>query len=102
MSTVRFRFLKRLLVTITLALVAAAIFVYIDWHWKRAIPPRGGRYFFHRIELAVPSFRQGDERWRDDPIGGVRENGTLGEAGCAVAAAAMVFESYGIETDPQQ
>ena len=50
----------------------------------------------------MPSFRQGDERWRDDPLGGVSENGTMGEAGCAVAAAAMVFEFYGIETDPQQ
>ena len=50
----------------------------------------------------MPSFRQGDERWRGDALGGVPENGTLGSAGCAVAAAAMVFQSYGIDIDPQQ
>ena len=54
------------------------------------------------MELPVPSFRQGDERWSADALGGVLENGTLGSAGCAVAAAAMVFQSYGIDTDPQQ
>ena len=39
---------------------------------------------------------------RDDPLGGVPENGTLGGEGCAVAAAAMVFKFYGIDVDPQQ
>ena len=76
--------------------------MYIDWNWKRPLWPRGGRYFFHRVELPVPSFRQSDERWSDDPLGGVPDNGTLGGQGCAVAAAAMVFKFYGIETDPQQ
>ena len=50
----------------------------------------------------MPSFRQAEEKWRDDPLGGVEENGTLGGEGCAVAAAAMVFKFYGIEVDPQQ
>ncbi len=50
----------------------------------------------------MPSFRQSDERWGDDPLGGVEANGTLGGEGCAVAAAAMVFQSYGIAIDPQQ
>lgn len=50
----------------------------------------------------MPSFRQGDERWRADALGGVPANGTLGSAGCAVASTAMVFQSYGIITDPQQ
>jgi ABC-type bacteriocin/lantibiotic exporter with double-glycine peptidase domain len=76
--------------------------VYVDWVWKRPLGPRGGRYYFHRLELAVPSFRQGDEKWSDDPLGGVPENGTLGSAGCAVACVAMVFQSYGITVDPQQ
>ena len=74
----------------------------MDWTWKRKLSPRGGRYFFHRVELAVPSFRQWDEKWRNDPLGGVEENGTLGGEGCAVAAAAMVFKFYGVEIDPQQ
>ena len=82
--------------------LAGAMGIYIDWNWKRPLSPRGGRYFFHRLELAVPSFRQGDERWREDPLGGIEENGTMGSAGCAVAAAAMVFQSYGIKVDPQQ
>jgi len=87
---------------IFILLLLAALAVYIDWNWKRSLSPRGGRYFFHRVELPVPSFRQSDERWSDDPLGGVPDNGTLGGQGCPVAAAAMVFEFYGIETDPQQ
>ena len=87
---------------IFILLLVTAFAVYIDWNWKRKLSPRGGRYFFHRVELAVPSFRQADEKWRDDPLGGVEANGTLGGEGCAVAAAAMVFKFYGLETDPQQ
>jgi hypothetical protein len=87
---------------IFILLLLAALAVYIDWNWKRPLSPRGGRYFFHRVELPVPSFRQSDERWSDDSLGGVPDNGTLGGQGCAVAAAAMVFKFYGVETDPQQ
>jgi hypothetical protein len=83
-------------------LLVGSLGIFIDWNWRRQISPRGGRYFFHRLELAVPSFRQGDEKWSDDPLGGVVENGTIGGEGCAVAAAAMVFRFYGIEVDPQQ
>ncbi len=94
--------MKRLFLILFLFLIAAGAGLYIDWNWKRPLSPRGGRYFFHRVELPVPSFRQSDERWSDDPLGGVPDNGTLGGQGCAVAAAAMVFKFYGIETDPQQ
>jgi hypothetical protein len=94
--------LKRLSVVVVLFIAAALTGVYIDWIWKRPLAPRGGRYYFQRVELPVPSFRQANEKWRDDSIGGVPENGTLGSAGCAIAAAAMVFRSYGIETDPQE
>jgi hypothetical protein len=90
----------RPVVIVLLVLLVSAVGLYVDWTWKRKLPPWGGRYFFHRVELAVPSFRQGDERWRDEPLGGVSDNGTLGGEGCAVAA--MVFKFYGIETDPQQ
>jgi hypothetical protein len=94
---------RRLLFVVAfLVLLSAVLGVYIDWTWKRKLSPRGGRYFFHRVELAVPSFRQSDEKWGDDPLGGVEANGTLGGEGCAVAAAAMVFQSYGIAIDPQQ
>jgi hypothetical protein len=93
---------KRFFFILILFLIAAGAGLYIDWNWKRPLSARGGRYFFHRVELPVPSFRQSDERWSDDPIGGVPDNGTLGGEGCAVAAAAMIFKFYGIETDPQQ
>ena len=89
-------------VVIVLVLVGAGTAVYVDWTWKRKLSPRGGRPFLTRVELPVPLFQQGDDKWRDDPLGGVPENGTLGGEGCAVAAAAMVFKSYGIDVDPQQ
>jgi hypothetical protein len=94
--------LKRFFLIVTLACIAGTTAVYVDWDWKRPLSPSGGRYFFHRVELPVPSFQQGDPRWAKDPLGGVPGNGTLGDAGCAVAAAAMVFKSYGIQTDPQR
>jgi hypothetical protein len=89
-------------IVIVLVLVGAGAAVYVDWTWKRKISPRGGRPFLTRVELPVPSFRQGDDKWRDDPLGGVPENGTIGGEGCAVASAAMVFKFYGIDVDPQQ
>jgi hypothetical protein len=96
--------LKRRLpfIIIPLILLVAVFSVYIDWTWKRKLSPRGGRYFFHRVELPVPLFRQSDERWRYDPLGGNPDNGTVGGEGCAVTAVAMVLKSYGIDTDPQQ
>ena len=87
---------------IVLVLVGGSAAVYVDWTWKRKLSPHGGRPFLTRVELPVPSFQQGDDRWRDDSLGGVPENGTLGGEGCAVAAAAMVFKFYGIDVDPQQ
>jgi peptidase C39-like protein len=87
---------------LVVVVLGAALAVHIDWTWKRKLAPRGGRPFFHRVELGVPSFQQSDDKWRDDPLGGVEANGTLGGEGCAVAAAAMVFKFYGIDVDPQQ
>jgi Peptidase_C39 like family len=89
-------------IVLVLVLVATGAAVYVDWTWKRKLSPRGGRPFLTRVELPVPSFQQGDDRWRDDSLGSVPENGTLGGEGCAVAAAAMVFKFYGIDVDPQQ
>ena len=80
----QFRALKRRLPLIIFLLVlpVAALAVHIDWTWKRKLSPRGGRYFFHRVELAVPSFRQSDEKWRDDPLGGVEANGNAAPVNC--------------------
>src|SRR3954454_2502772 len=94
------RWIPLIILLLVVALSAAGL--YFDWIWKHQLSPRGGRYFFHRVELPVPSLRQGDEKWAEDPLAGDESNGTLGSAGCAVAATAMVFKSYGIDTDPQQ
>lgn len=93
------RLRRILLVCATLAAVALAVFA-ADLFWKRKLPTHGGIYFFRRVELAVPSFRQGDPAWRDDPLGAT--DGTLGAQGCAVASAAMTLKFYGIDTDPQR
>jgi hypothetical protein len=74
--------------------------VWEDWTIPRKIPPSGGLYFFRRVELPVPSFRQADERWRRDQLGPTQS--TLGGEGCAVSSAAMVLASYGFDTDPQR
>jgi hypothetical protein len=58
----------------------------------------GGRYFQHRVEIAVPAFAQDDPRW-----GGLRlgvSADTLGDEGCAVTSGAMVAAFYGVKTDP--
>jgi hypothetical protein len=98
---------RRRRVILALALVASVflggafgITWWNDWSYLGKIEPRGGLYFPHRLELAVPSFRQGDPLWRYDPLGASDE--TLGSAGCAISSAAMVFQFYGIDTDPQR
>ena len=89
----RFQLILRLL--LAGALLAVAAF----WAWPRnPLPSRGGIYFPWRLELAVPSFAQGDPRWGDDPLG--PSAGTVHAEGCALTSAAMVLASYGIDTDP--
>lgn len=85
---------------IGLLLAIAITALVLEWTWKRRVHPSGGLYFFHRLELAVPQYFQGDEKWRGDQLGA--SNGTLGGQGCAVASVAMVFKYYGIDTDPQR
>ena len=72
--------------------------VWERWNAKGILEPSGGRYFFSRLELPVPGFRQGDERWRGDLLGPTPN--TMGAEGCAVSSAAMVLASYGLDTDP--
>ena len=99
----RNRFIKWAFILVFLASVAGgiqAIRLEHAWSIKGPLEARGGRYFFRRVELPVPSFRQGDDRWRDDLLGPTQN--TLGAEGCAVASAAMVLSSYGIDTDPQR
>ena len=75
----------------------AALALY--WGWPQAgLPSQGGIYWPGHLEIAVPSFAQGDPRWALDPLGSTED--TLGAKGCAVTSAAMVLASYGIATDP--
>ena len=58
----------------------------------------GGRYFEHRVEIAVPPFAQDDPRWSGLRLGVSAD--TLGDEGCAVTSGAMVAAFYGVKTDP--
>lgn len=80
--------------------VAAVAGVRTAQHYfgKRHLAPAGGMYFPRRVELPVPLFTQGDPAWGQDPLGPTDQ--TMGEAGCAVASAAMVMHFYGADTDP--
>jgi hypothetical protein len=86
--------------TLFLLLAGTGVALWFAWDAKGQIEPRGGLPFLGRVELAVPSFRQNDERWGTDLLGPT--DGTLGGEGCAVASAAMVLASYGIDTDPKR
>lgn len=70
------------------------------WYYygKRTLNPSGGSYFFQEKLLEVPYFAQGGEPWGKDLLG--ETPATLAQEGCAVASAAMVLASYGIDTDP--
>ena len=65
---------------------------------KRPLRPTGGWYFFHRQELPVALFLQGDPVWGQDQLG--ESIHTMGQVGCAVTSAAMIMKFYGLDTDP--
>ena len=100
-----FLFRLRQIVLLTLVLggfttLIKASYVWENWNRKQKIEPSGGCYFFRRVEIPVPQFRQGDDRWRGDLLGPTPI--TIGAEGCALTSAAMVLASYGIDTDPQR
>lgn len=82
----------------SLAAIIRSAYVWEGWNTKAPLEPSGGRYFFTRVEIGVPLFRQADDRWRADLLGPT--SNTLGAEGCAVSSAAMILASYGIDTDP--
>lgn len=69
-----------------------------EWKKVGVIEPSGGFAFPNRVELAVPQFRQADERWGNDALADGPT--TMAQEGCAVASAAMVLASYGADIDP--
>lgn len=84
------------------ALTFAAAWAAMEWRWRQPGPidSSGGRYFFRRVEIAGPAFRQSDPRWAHDMMGPGPD--TLAQAGCAVTSAAMVLAACGIDTDPKR
>jgi hypothetical protein len=73
-----------------------------DWTTlQKGLPPSGGKPFAKRLVIPVPVFAQSDPRWGEDALGPSSED-TLSSAGCAVASAAMILASYGVDTDPQR
>jgi hypothetical protein len=95
---------RRIDLWIAAAVLLLALLVCAGLVWgltrKRMIASSGGLYFVRSVALDVPSFRQGDPRWHDDPLGNTAD--TLGQTGCAVTSAAMVLKAYGVDTDPQR
>lgn len=88
-------------IILLLALLAAGIGAFgVYFFGKRPLSPSGGWYAFHRIELNVPLFLQGDPVWGHDQL--ARSVHTLSQTGCAVCAVAMVMKSYGVDTDPRR
>jgi len=84
-------------------LLFATIFyfgVHGFWNWKHPISSSGGLYFVHRVELPVPAFQQDDPRWTFQLLGPTID--TVGQEGCALTSVAMVFNFYGIDTDPER
>ena len=85
-----------------IGLGAVIVLSGFSWYyfWPRPIASSGGLYFPYHLQLAVPRFAQGDERWANDSLAGTQ--GTMAAEGCAVSSAAMVLQFYGFELDPGQ
>lgn len=85
-------------VLLAILILLCIVMALTHWFSHGLIPSRGGLYFFKQVTLPVPIFAQGDPRWKSDLLGPTEA--TLHAEGCAVASAAMVLASYGIDTDP--
>jgi hypothetical protein len=79
------------------AFVAGAVWMQ-DWTAKRPLPMSGGLYFPVAVEIPGPHFLQSDSRWGGDLL--AQTSDSLADVGCAVASAAMVLASRGVDTDP--
>ncbi len=97
--------LRITLAVIFLSIAGSLVFGWLKWkrfdeEWKKFGPceASGGIFQQPRLELKVPIFRQSDARWAQDKLGSTEAS--LAAEGCAVASAAMVFSSYGFDTDP--
>jgi hypothetical protein len=66
------------------------------------IAPFGGELFLEKVLIEVPLYRQGDARWKREPLAWGQDGNTIGSHGCAVTSAAMVLHSYGVWTTPPE
>ena len=82
---------------VLLACVAGALWMR-EWTVKRPLPMSGGLYFPVAVEIPGPHFLQGDTLWGGDSLAETADS--LADVGCAVASAAMVLVSRGVDTDP--
>ncbi len=82
--------------------VALVIYLGVSafWKWPHPISSSGGRYFFQRVAVSLPVFRQGDPQWGQELLGPTDE--TLSQAGCAITSASMVLAGYGVDIDPHR
>ncbi|HEX2748665.1 MAG TPA: cysteine peptidase family C39 domain-containing protein [Verrucomicrobiales bacterium] len=107
---------KWLMVTLALVLLAGGAGTWIyqerkareESEWQavyqkpqKGLAPSGGKFFKQTVLINVPRFLQDDPRWGDNLLGPSATE-TLGSHGCAVSSCAMVFASYGVNTDPQR
>jgi hypothetical protein len=102
-SPLRRRRFPWLLAILGLLLLGAGAWAWSFWQeWNRVgvLEPAGGLPFWRAVQLPVPSFRQGDPKWRHDLLGPTPA--TLAAEGCALSSAAMVLSYYGLDTDPQR
>ena len=51
------------------------------------------------INLDVPLIKQGDSQWSKDKLGS--SSTTIGAKGCAITSTSMVFNYYGVQTNPK-
>lgn len=92
---------RRLLPIILLAMlggVAMGAWWVAGWMEKRPLPPSGGLFIPGELLIPGPHFLQADPKWATDPLGPTADS--MASVGCAVASAAMVLASYGVDTDP--
>jgi hypothetical protein len=70
------------------------------WFWRGSISGHGGIPILGRMEIPVNPFFQQDLLWSQEQLG--TSNDTIGSAGCALSAAAMVLRFYGDDVDPKK
>jgi hypothetical protein len=93
---------KRLIVLLAATLMASLALAWRWGPWRRTLSIAAtASTSTESAALADPPFyRQGDERWRDDTIGGSNES--LGSVGCTLCCISMALAQHGIDINPSE